>query len=456
METKANYTVVGFFVLLVLAAGAGFIFWMQEYGRQGPVADLIVRIPGSANGLSVGSAVRFNGIQVGSIKSLEIDPSDSRYTMARTQVKATTPVYKSTNAKLELQGLTGTGYIELSANGEKGDNILQESLETEKPAELTADKSGLSNLLTTADRIMKRLDDTVGQVQKLVDDVSTPLTQTVKNVDTFTGALADNSDQIGEFLESIGRMSDTVDGLAGRLDKTVASLDVLIKAVNPEEVGKIVTNAETITTNVAVASKNLEEVITQFGDAIESYATFGKTAQDVFKQVDAIVTTIDPEKVGSSIDDFSVVMSDAKVAVASVKNVADSISAKTQSIDTAIENVSNMSIKLNQASTRVNEILVKVDELLGSDNVESLSDQARDTLVAVKQAAETLNARIGPIAANIESFSGSGLRDVRGLVSDTRRTVESLNRTIESISNDPQQFIFGSDSMKTYDGRNRY
>ena len=86
METKANYTVVGFFVLLVLAAGAGFIFWMQEYGRQGPVADLIVRIPGSANGLSVGSAVRFNGIQGGSIKSLEIDPADSRYTMARTQV----------------------------------------------------------------------------------------------------------------------------------------------------------------------------------------------------------------------------------------------------------------------------------------------------------------------------------------------------------------------------------
>ncbi|WP_180901305.1 MlaD family protein [Martelella soudanensis] len=456
METKANYTVVGFFVLLVLAAGAGFIFWMQEYGRQGPVAELIVRIPGSANGLSVGSAVRFNGIQVGSIKSLEIDPSDARYTMARTQVKADTPVYKTTTAKLELQGLTGTGYIELSANGEQGNNILQESLSTEVPAELTADKSGLSNLLTTADRIMKRLDDTVGQVQKLVDDVSTPLTQTVKNIDTFTGALADNSDQIGEFLESIGRMSDTVDGLAGRLDKTVASLDVLIKAVNPEEIDKIITNAGTITSNVAVASKNLEEVITQFGDAIESYATFGKTAQDVFKKVDTIVTAIDAAKVGSSVDDLSVVMADAKVAVASVKNVADSINAKTQSIDTAIENVSNMSIKLNQASTHVNEILVKVDNLLGSDNVDSLSDQARETLASVKQAAETLNARIGPITANIEDFSGSGLRDVRALVTDTRRTVESLNRTIESISNDPQQFIFGSDSVKTYDGRKRY
>lgn len=456
METKANYTVVGFFVLLVLVATAGLIFWMQEYGRQGPVADLIVRIPGSANGLSVGSAVRFNGIQVGSIKSLEIDPADARYTMARTQVKATTPVYKSTTAKLEIQGLTGTGYIELSANGEKGENILEKSLETDIPAELTADKSGLSNLLTTADRIMKRIDSTAGDVQALVEQVKTPLTQTVNNVQTFTGALADNSESIDEFLASVGKLSTTVDGLASRLDKTVASVDTLIKAVNPEDINKIVANAETITSNAAKASEDLGDVIEQFSTAIEGYTTFGTQAQDVFKKVDDIVSAIDPAKVGTSVDDFSVVMSDAKEAVASVKNVADSINAKTQNIDAAIDNVSEMSVKLNEASTRVNEILVKVDGLLGSDNVESLSDQARETLAAVKSAAETLNARIGPITANIENFSGSGLRDVRALVTDTRRTVENLNRTIESISNDPQQFIFGSDNMKTYDGRKRY
>ena len=456
METKANYSIVGFFILVVMVGAAGFIYWMGEYGRQGPIAELVVRIPGSANGLSIGSAVRFNGIQVGTIKKLEIDPKDPRYTIARTEVKADTPVHSTTNAKLEIQGLTGTGYIELSANGEKGPNILQQAIDEDRPAELTADRSSLSNLLTTADRIMKRIDSTVSDVQKVVENIRDPLTETVDNVNTFTTALADNSDEIGSFLSSVGKLSDTVTSLSKRIETTVDSVDGIVKAINPEDVKDIVANANQITSNVATASKNLESVIDQFSGAVKSYAEFGNTAHEVFKKVDVIVSAIDPQKVGTSMDDFTTAMADMKVAVESIKEVSNNINQHSEQIDTTITNVSEMSKKLNEASTRVNKVLVRVDQLLGSEDAESLSDQARDTLAAVKQAAETLQKNIGPIMANLNDFSGSGLREVRGLVSETRRTMDNLNRTIESIDRDPQQFIFGPDSAKSYDGRNRY
>ncbi|AJY46707.1 MlaD family protein [Martelella endophytica] len=456
METKANYSIVGFFILLVLAAAAGFIYWMGEYGRQGPIAELVVRIPGSANGLSVGSAVRFNGIQVGSIRKLEIDPADPRYTIARTEVKADTPVHDTTKAKLELQGLTGTGYIELSANGQDGPNILQQALEDDKPAELTADKSSLSNLLATADQIMQRIDSTVTDVQNIVSDVRSPLTDTISNIDTFTKALADNSDGIGKFLASVGDLSDTVVSLTQKLDQTISTIDGVVAAINPEDIKNIVANANRITDNVANASGNFDEIAANLNSAVETYAGFAKKAQDALDKVDTIISSVDAAKVGSSVDDFSATMADARAAVQSIKEVADSVNARTENIDTAIDNVSEIATKLNDASTRVNTILVKVDKLLGSDNVNSLSDQARDTLAAVKDAAETLQARIGPITANLEEFSGSGLRDVRGLVSDTRRTVDTLNRTIESLSQDPQQLLFGPEGVKTYDGRNRY
>jgi phospholipid/cholesterol/gamma-HCH transport system substrate-binding protein len=50
METKANYAIVGFFTVLVIAAAFGFVYWMSQYGRTGQMVELVVNIPGSANG----------------------------------------------------------------------------------------------------------------------------------------------------------------------------------------------------------------------------------------------------------------------------------------------------------------------------------------------------------------------------------------------------------------------
>ena len=100
METKANYAIVGFFTVLVMAAAFGFVYWMSQYGRSGDMAQLAIRIPGSANGLSVGSPVRFNGIQVGSVQTLSIDADDPQYSLAFTEVRSDAPIYPSTRAVL--------------------------------------------------------------------------------------------------------------------------------------------------------------------------------------------------------------------------------------------------------------------------------------------------------------------------------------------------------------------
>ena len=75
METRANYAIVGFFTLVVMLSAFGFVYWMARYGSTGETVPLIVRIPGSANGLSNGSPVRFNGIPYGVIRNISIDPA---------------------------------------------------------------------------------------------------------------------------------------------------------------------------------------------------------------------------------------------------------------------------------------------------------------------------------------------------------------------------------------------
>jgi phospholipid/cholesterol/gamma-HCH transport system substrate-binding protein len=455
METKANYAIVGFFTVAVIAAAFLFVFWMSEYGRAGPVSDLVVRIPGSANGLSVGSPVRFNGIQIGSVKALTIDATDPKYSVAFTQVRSDSPIYESTKAILEIQGLTGSAYIELSGGKAGGVNILRRGEQTGRPATILADQSSVTNLLATADKILQRADSAIGDIQKFTSEAQGPLTKTVQNAQAFTQALADNADGIDTFLKSVSALSETVNGLSGRLDSTLASVDSLIKAVDAKKVDSILTNADEITANLAKSSAKLQTSLDSFNKAADSVAKLSDTGTAAIAKADAILAKVDPQKIGNSLDDLNVALADARSSMANIKAVTQDVTQRREEIDNAITNASQLTAKLNNASSRVDGILAKIDGMVSSDDGNSLMAQARDTLAEYKKVAETLNAKIGPIADNLARFSQTGLSGVQGLVSDTRAAVDNLNNAITNFDKDPQRLIFGGDKVKTYDGRMR-
>ncbi|MFA1627897.1 MlaD family protein [Rhizobium mongolense] len=455
METKANYTIVGFFTVLVIAAAFGFVYWMAEYGRSGPMAELVVRIPGSANGLSVGSPVRFNGIQVGSVTSLSIDADDPQYSLAFTEVRVDAPIYPSTRAILEIQGLTGAAYIELSGGKVGEENILQKAIETGKRAVIVADQSSVTNLLATADRILERANDAVGEVQGFVRDARGPLTKTLQNAETFSDALAKNSGNIDSFLQSVGQLSETVRNVSGKVDSTLEAVEALVRAVDAKKIDTILSNAEKVSRDIANASGDLKGAIQRFNDTATTFNDFGKKAQTTLDRVDTLVAQIDPAKVKGSVDDIAQATKDARVAVASIRDVANTVSARQKDIDQTIQDVSQMANKLNSASTRVDGILIKLDALFGTDNSQSLFTEARATLESFKKMADNLNARIGPIADNLQRFSSGGLRDVQSLVDDARQTMQNLNSAISNFDQNPQRLIFGGDTVKQYDGRTR-
>ncbi|AEH78843.1 MCE family protein [Sinorhizobium meliloti] len=455
METKANYAIVGFFTVLVIAAAFGFVYWMSQYGRTGQMVELVVNIPGSANGLSVGSPVRFNGINVGSVRNLAIDANDPRYSIAITEVSADAPVMKSTTATLEVQGLTGAAYIELSG-GRKGDeNILKTALEKGTQAHILADQSSVTSLLATADQILDRANSAITDIQSFVTDVRGPLTSTIGNAERFSKALADNSGAIDQFLKSVEQLSGSVNAASKKLDDTLASADRLIKSVDPKKIDNIVSNAEQVSNNLKDASGGVSEAIAGFRRTVETYDQFGKSAQETLKRVDTLVAAVDAQKVGLVVNDITAASADARKVAAQVSDFAEKISARQDDIDQTITDFTQMSNKLNAASNRVDSILVKIDGFLGDADAPSLSAQARETLESFRRVAENLNAQLGPIAENLKRFSNSGLRDVEALVGDTRRTVQSLQNTISDFDKNPQRLLFGGETVKQYDGRTR-
>jgi phospholipid/cholesterol/gamma-HCH transport system substrate-binding protein len=456
METKANYAIVGFFTMLVIGAAFGFVYWMAEYGRGGPMAPLAIRIPGSANGLSIGSPVRFNGISVGSVRNLYIDNEDPNFSVAFTEVRADAPVTSGTKAVLEIQGLTGAAYIELSGGGpSSGEAILTRAIDTGEPAILTAEQSSVTNLLSTADRILQRADGAVAELQGFIADARAPLTNTVRNAETFSKSLADNAQGIDEFLKSVSALSNSVSGLSGRLDATLGAAEDLFKALNSEKIDQILSNTERATASFADASGKIGPAIDSFRETSDTFQRFGTNADQTLQKVSRLIDAVDSQKVGQVVDNVSVASADAREAIAGFRDLSTSITGRKDDINRAIDDFTQLAERLNNASTQIDGILTKVDSFLGSGDANSLSVEARRTLESIRLAAENLNGRIGPIADNLQRFSATGLRDIQTLVNDTRQTVRGLNDAITNFDEDPQRLLFGGDTVKEYDGRIR-
>ncbi|KQR68793.1 organic solvent ABC transporter substrate-binding protein [Rhizobium sp. Leaf384] len=455
METKANYTIVGFFTIAVIVAAFGFVYWMSQFGRGGEMVELVVSIPGSANGLSVGSPVRFNGIPVGSVRSLAINANDPRYSVAVTEVSADAPVLTSTKATLEVQGLTGAAYIELSGGNKGEPSILRKALDEGTSAQIQADQSSVTSLLATADKIMDRANDAIGDIQGFVSDVRGPLTGTITNAERFSKSLADNSEGIDQFLESVSALSTSINSAAEKLDSTLTSADALVKSVNPQDVNRIVSNVARMSDELTAASAGVSDTIATIRKTAETYERFGANATTTLAKVDSLLGAVDSQKVGNVINDASVASADARRAISTFASLADSVRERQPEIDQTITDVTQMANKLNAASSRVDGILVKLDGFLGDADAPGISQDARQTLASFRSVADNINAQIGPIANNLKRFTSSGLRDIEALVDDTRRTVQSLDNTISTFDKNPQRLLFGGDTVKQYNGRTR-
>jgi phospholipid/cholesterol/gamma-HCH transport system substrate-binding protein len=455
METKANYVAVGIFTLVMLLAAFGFVYWTAGTGG-GDFATLRIKIPGSASGLGRGSAVLFNGVKVGDVTRIFIDVNDPTVALADTKIDRLTPITKSTIADVGLAGLTGQASIELKGGVVGEENLLALAEANGTVAEITANPSALGNILQLTQNFLTRADGVLSSVEDFVNDVKTPLVATVENAQKFSEALGRNSDNIDQFLASVGDLSKTLSAVSGRLDSTLAAAEDLLKTVDKEKVTTIVSNVETFTSDLKGASDNLEAMMSGVDKAVASITTLSQNATGTLSKVDEIVASVDPATVRSAIDGIKQTTETARKAADDISKVTTKFGNRSEEIDKMISDASQLAERLNAASVRVDGILVKVDNLLGSDNADGLMVQARETLLSFRQVADTLNARMGTITDGLARFSGQGLRDVEALVRDSRRSVNRIEEVISDLGRNPQRIIAGGEGeVRQYDGRVR-
>jgi phospholipid/cholesterol/gamma-HCH transport system substrate-binding protein len=232
METKANYVVIGLFTLAVIVGVFGFVYWFQNIGGSGERAYYRVVFDGSVSGLRTGGSVLFNGIKVGEVTDLKLNPDKPQQVIATVTIDKSVPVRADTTVGLEFQGLTGIASVALTG-GTAASQIL--ASDKTNPPVLTAPAGANQDFTQAARDTLRRLDDVLAENQKAFHSA-------IENIEKFSGALARNSDRLDKISEGLQNLTGGVDGKGGQLNEAAVSVRKL-SDVTTEKIDALTTDA---------------------------------------------------------------------------------------------------------------------------------------------------------------------------------------------------------------------
>jgi phospholipid/cholesterol/gamma-HCH transport system substrate-binding protein len=181
MERNANYALVGFSTFILFVAMIVFVVWLARvaYGQKYDLYDIVFR--GPVQGLSQGGDVDFNGIKVGEVQKIALDPTNPSQVIARARVTSDVPIRKDSVGSLEPQGITGVNYVQITA-GTASQPLLKATVPRGQVPIIHTRRGTLSSLLEGSGTILASTAQALDRVNRLLSD---------ENLSNIRGAIGD-------------------------------------------------------------------------------------------------------------------------------------------------------------------------------------------------------------------------------------------------------------------------
>jgi phospholipid/cholesterol/gamma-HCH transport system substrate-binding protein len=205
MEPRAHHVLIGVFTLVVAVAAVLFSLWLAKAGQDAETRDYDIVFLEGVRGLSRGSAVQYNGLRVGEVRQLRLDPNDLQRVRAQVSIQASIPIHEDTQARLALAGITGQSVIELS--GGTPNSPLLEATGDGLPM-IVASPSPLAQLMAGGEELMT-------QISKLLDNANTflssensqSLSASLQKLEVLMGQLSTASEGVPSLVKELSQAS---------------------------------------------------------------------------------------------------------------------------------------------------------------------------------------------------------------------------------------------------------
>jgi phospholipid/cholesterol/gamma-HCH transport system substrate-binding protein len=224
METRAHYVAVGAFVLALVFLGFTAVLWLA--GTQFAVSydhyDIFFK--GPVTGLSKGAAVDYNGIRVGQVSDIEIDPNNVEQIRVTAEIKSEVVIKEDAAANVETNILSGVSYILITRGTQEAKQLTAH--EGQRYPVIRARRSTLASISARGPQLLEKLDDILEDVEDLLNDHNREVfAATLEHLEKVTGALSAHSDDIGQLVAEGRNTLAAFDKLASDLDNSYSAPD---------------------------------------------------------------------------------------------------------------------------------------------------------------------------------------------------------------------------------------
>lgn len=284
MENRAYALAAGLFTLLLGVGVIAAALWFSGEAVETQDYLLVSRYP--VSGLNAQAPVRYRGVTVGKVVSIDFDPLDPRAIRVQISVRTGTPLTKGTYAQLGSQGVTGLSYVILDDDGSK-------------PEPLTAEGDNLARI----DVKQSFMDSVTASGQDMIDNFN----QVAKRVNTLLSD--DNQQQLASTLRNLDRASGKVVSLAGAIEPTVKALPALMN-------------------DTGIALKRADTLLANLNQRVDSFERAAKSAEQLGNNGAALTEVMLTE----SLPRLNVLLDDLQRSSRGLERLLNEINEQPQSI----------------------------------------------------------------------------------------------------------------------------
>jgi phospholipid/cholesterol/gamma-HCH transport system substrate-binding protein len=254
-----NYSLVGAFVLTLAAALIAALLWLASGGAWQKQYDPYLALADeSVAGLNVDAPVKFNGVDVGKVRAIVLDPTNHERVRLTFAIERGTPIKQDTVAVLKTQGLTGIAYVELKGGAIDSPALLATPAEP-YPVIRTEPSLGarLENVLAS---VLSKLDRTTSNIDAILSDQNRiALSSTLSDVAALARTLAARKGTLDAAITDAGRTLDNTARASAQLRPVIA------------DIGRTAQSLDTMGKQAAAASEGAGKVVDGVGADVQRF-----------------------------------------------------------------------------------------------------------------------------------------------------------------------------------------